>query len=276
MNTAPDIAGYTDYRKYLQDAYVARKSWDGKFSQRFINQKMGTRSSGWFADVLARRQKLKPHHATQIGTIFKLESRERDFLRVLIELEQASTPEERTAAYDKWFSLKGMREEIVSKDRFKYFEHWYYPALRELLTLKPFQVNYAALSTLLYPPIKPAQAKEAVETLIRLGLVFPGAPSPLPVLVKDSSSKTNHWHKILKSYMQLALPALKKFSKEERNFSSLTLTFSPEGLKKAGDEIAALRSRLLMLSEKDRDRDRVYQCLFQVFPLSLPVETQGD
>ena len=276
MNGAPDISGYTDYRKYLQDAYVARKSWDGKFSQRYINQKMGTRSSGWFADILARRQKLKPHHAAPIAGIFKLESKERDFLRVLIELEQASTPEERTTAYDKWFGLKGMREEKINKDRFKYFEHWYYPALRELLTLKPFQGNYTALATLLYPPIKPSQAKEAVETLIRLGLVMPGAPSPLPVLVKDSSAKTNHWHKILKSYMQLALPALQRFTKDERNFSSLTLTFSPEGLKKAGDEIAALRSRLLMLSEKDRSRNRVYQCLFQVFPLSLPVELSDD
>ena len=276
MVPMPDISRYAEYQKFLQDAYTARKSRDGKFSQRFINQRMGVKSSGWFADILAKRQKLKSRHAAPLATVFKLEPKERDFLRVLIELEQAATPEERTTAYENWFQLKGMRQEKITRDKFKYFERWYYPALRELLTVEPFQGNYNALAAKFNPPISARQAKDAVETLTRLGVVLPGSPAPLPVLVKDSSAKTNHWHKILKSYMELALPALQRFSKEERNFSSLTLTFSPEGLKKAGEEIAALRSRLLMLSEKDRDRNRVYQCLFQVFPLTQPLEASRE
>lgn len=276
MIPAPDISRYAEYQKYLQEAYTSRKSWDAKFSQRFINQKMGVRSSGWFADILARRQKLKPRHAAPLATLFKLDAKEREFLRILIELEHASTPEEKTAAYERWFELKGMQQEKITKDRFKYFERWYYPALRELLTLESFQGDYAALAAKFCPPINPRQAKEAMEVLTRLGVILPGAPSPLPVLVKDSSTRTNHWHKILASYMQLAIPALQRFSKEERDFSSLTLAYSPEGLKKAGEEIAALRRRLLMLSEKDRDKNRIYQCLFQVFPLTQTSEVSRD
>lgn len=272
----PDISRYAEYQKFLQDAYVARKSHDARFSQRFINQRMGAKSSGWFADILAKRQKLKSRHAAPLSAVFKLEAKERDFLKVLIELELASTPEERTAAYDTWFQLKGMRQEKITRDKFKYFDRWYYPALRELLTLQPFDGNHAALAAKFNPPLTSRQAREAMETLTRLGVVLPGSPTPLPVLVKDSSSKTNHWHQILKSYMGLAVPALQRFSKEERDFSSLTLTFSSEGLKKAGEEIAALRSRLLMLSEKDREKNRVYQCLFQVFPLTEPLEISRD
>lgn len=272
MSKLPDISQYAEYAKYLQDAYTARKSRDKKFSHRFINQKMGIQSSGWFGDILAGRQRLKPRHVTPLAAIFKLESRERDFLRALVEMEQACTPEEKTAAYDKWLELKGVRQEKVAKDRFKYFERWYYPALREILSLYSFQGDYADLAAKLHPPIHPRQAKEALALLVRLGLINPGAPAPLPVLVKDSSAKTPHWHKILKAYMQLAGPALQKFGKDERDFSAVTLTMSPEGLKKAGEEITALRKRLLAMSERDRAKNRVYQCLFQVFPVSQNLE----
>jgi uncharacterized protein (TIGR02147 family) len=273
MLKPPDISQYAGYAKYLQDAYAARKSCNRKFSHRFINQKMGIQSSGWFGDIIAGRQRLKPRHITTLAAIFKLESRERDFLRTLVEMEQACTPEEKAVVYEKWLELKGTRQEKVAKDRFKYFERWYYPALRELLSLYSFHGDYADLAAKLHPPIGPNQARNALSLLVRLGLINPGAPAPLPILVKDSSVKTHHWHKILKSYMQLAAAALKKFGKDERDFSAVTLTLSPEGLKKAGEEITALRRRLLALSERDHAKNRVYQCLFQVFPISQILES---
>ncbi len=273
MKSGLDILKYVDYHKYLHDAYLLRKSADKKFSHRFINQKVGIRSSGWFADILAKRQKLKPHQASTLAVIFKLVPKEREFLRVLIEMERASSSEDRAAAYGKWFHLKDLRQEKVTRDKFKYFERWYYPALRELLTLNSFDGNYAALAAQLCPPIQPRQAKLTDAALMRMGMFLPGSGKNLPTLVKDGASKTYHWRKLLKSYMQLSLPALERFGKEERDFSALTLTLSPEGLKKSGEEIAALRGRLLMISDQDSGKNRVYQCLFQMFPLSHPQET---
>jgi len=274
MMAAPDISQYTEYAKYLKDAYTARKSWDKKFSQRFINQRMGSQSSGWFADILAGRKKLKFRHGMALAALFKLDSREQEFFRTLIAMNQADSEEEKTVAYNTWLELKGISQEKVAKDRFKYFEHWYYPALRELLAVYPFQGDYAALGAKLFPPITPRQAKEAVALLVRLGLIHPGAPTPLPALLMDTSAKTAYWNKIMKAYMQLALPALKKFDKEERDFSALTLTLSRNSFKKANEEIAALRRRLLSLSAKDKGSNCVYQCLFQIFPISHPVEVR--
>lgn len=264
----PDISRYTEYRKYLRDAYAAHKLRDRKFSHRFITQKMGIPSPGWFADVLASRQNLKPRNLNPLMTVFKLDSREREFLRALVEMEQAGTPEERTAAYEKWLELKGTGKEKIAKDRFKYFDHWYYPILREILALESFQGDYADLAAKVHPPIRPAQAKEAVQSLTRLRLLSPVSRTSLPVAVKDTSTQPLRSHKLQQAYMRLAGPALQKFNKEQRNFSALTLSLSPEGLKKAGEEIATLRWKLLTLSEKERDKNRVYQCLFQVFPVS--------
>jgi uncharacterized protein (TIGR02147 family) len=272
MTATLDISQYTEYSKYLHDAYVARRLKDKKFSQRFINQKMGSQSSGWFADVLAGRKKLKLRHAAPMAAIFKLDAREQEFLRILIAMELADSHEEKTIAYDKWLELKGVSQEKISRDRFKYFERWYYPALRELLIIYPFRGDYAGLGARLHPPISARQAKEGVTLLTRLGLINSGAPAPLPVLLMDTSARTKYWDGIMKAYMQLSLPALEKFRKEERDFSALTLPLSQEGLQKAGEEIAALRKRLLALSERDKANDRIYQCLFQVFPISRSME----
>ena len=268
MPTAPDISQYTEYPKYLRTVYEFHKSRDGKFSQRFITKKMGIASPGWFADILAGRQNLKLRDLSPLALIFKLDSREREFLRVLVEMEQASTQEEKTAAYEKWLDLKGIKKELVAKDQFKYFEHWYYPILRELLALEPFQGDYTALAAKVHPPIRPSQAREALKTLTRLGLIVPGSKHSLPILVKDISAQPHRSHNLQRAYMKLAQPALLNFDKTQRNFSALTLSFSPEDLSKAGEEIAALRWKLSMLSEKGRKKNRVYQCLFQVFPVS--------
>lgn len=94
----------------------------------------------------------------------------------------------------------------------------------------------------------------------------------MPVLVKAPAPESKDWNRILQAFGRLAAAALENTPKAERNISALTLTLSPEGLAKAGEEIANLRKRLLLIADKDRARNRVYQCLFQVFPLSHPQE----
>ena len=272
MTTTPDISLYMEYTQYLRDAYGARKSKDKKFSHRFICQKMGRPSPAWFSDILAGRKKLKPRHAVPLAALFKLNKQELEFLRMFIAMDLADSHEEKTAVYDKLLELKGVSQEKIFADRFKYFERWYYPALRELLTVHPDKGDYAKLGAKLDPPITARQAKDAVGLLMRLGLTHLGTPSPLPILIMDTSARTAYWNKIMQAYTRLALPAIKKFNKTERDFSALTLPLSREGLQIASEEIAALRGRLLALSERDKANDRIYQCLFQVFPISKPVE----
>lgn len=276
----PDIAAYAEYRHYLKDRYMAMKSLDAKFSHRYINAKSGAKSSGWFSDILAGRQKLKSNQARKLAVTFKLNAKEQDFLLVLVEMEKASDPEQRVAAMEKWLALKGPKLETVEKDRFAFFDHWYHLVLREMLGVLPFNGDYAALGAALSPSISAAKTKEALDLLQRLGLILPQVwnrrISDIPVLVKAPAGETIHWNRILKDMMKLAPAALDRYKKEERNFSALTMSLSPEGLKKAGEEIALLRKRLLLIAEKDRAQNRIYQCLFQLFPVTQVLEAPRD
>jgi uncharacterized protein (TIGR02147 family) len=274
--TLPEIIDYAEYRLYLKDRYKAMKERDAKFSHRYINAKTGAKSTGWISDILAGRQRLRIDQVRLVATAFKMNVREKEFLSILVEMEKASSPEQRVSAMEKWLALKGPKEEMVDKDRFAFFDHWYHMVLREVLSILPFSGDYAVLGAALSPPISASQAKKAVDLMQRLGLILPQIwnrrMADMPVLIKMPGGEATQWNRILKDMMKLAPVALDKHSKEERNFSALTLTLSPDGLKKAGEEIALLRKRLLLIVDKDRKQNRVYQCLFQLFPVSQTLE----
>ncbi len=274
VKPAPDILEFAEYRRYLQERYRFLKLNNRKFSHRYINSKVGVKSSGWFGDVLAGRQRLKPAHVRSVASVFKLNPEEQRCLHILVDLDDAETPEDSAAAYERWAQLKGVGQETIAKDRFKFYDHWYFSAFRELLAIYPGVRDPEILAAALDPGITPKQARAAIELLGRLGVLREGeaAPGKMPVLVKDAAARTRHWKKMMGSMIKLGRRALDKYDREQRNFSGLTLTFSDEGMKKAGEEITALRKRLLYLSEKDKYSNRVYNCLFQIYPVSNPLE----
>ena len=134
----PDVVNYAEYRLFLKDRYTAMKAGNAKFSHRYINAKVGAKSSGWISDILAGRQKLNAGQVRAVALAFKLDKREQEFLAVLVEMEKASNPDQRVSAMEKWLALKGPRREAVDKDRFAFFDHWYHLVLREVLGILPF------------------------------------------------------------------------------------------------------------------------------------------
>lgn len=272
----PDISAYAEYRVYLSDRYKAMKAERPQFSHRYINSKSGAKSTGWFADLLGGRLRLKPEQVKGLAAAFRMDERETAFLKALVEIERANHPEARVAAMENWLSLKGYKRETIEEDRFAFFDHWYHLVLREVLAILPFTGDYAALGGALSPPIPAAKARKALDLLQRLGLILPQTwnrrISDMPVLVKTPSGGSAQWNRILKDMMKLAPAALDAYGKDERDFSALTLSLSPAGLKKAGEEITQMRKKLLLIAEKDRGQNRIYQCLFQVFPVSQVLE----
>lgn len=272
----PDIIAYAEYRTYLKDRYEAMKALSPKFSHRYINTKVGAKSSGWLGDLLAGRHRLKRSMVQKVAMAFRMDEREREFLSALVDLERASDPEERVVAMERWLALKGPKREIVEKDRFAFFDHWYHLVLREVLGILPFKGDYGVLGAALDPAISAAQAKKAIDLMQRLGLIIPQTWSrrqaDIPVLVKSPSGEAGQGNRLQLQMMKLAPDALARFKKEERDFSALTLSLSPEGMRKAGNEVAQLRKRLLLIAEKDRGQNRVFQCLFQIFPVTQVLE----
>lgn len=267
----PDIFAFTDFRAFLAAYYEGRKAKKDGFSHRFIAEKVGASSTGWFSDILKGRISLTGTHLLRLSKLLGLKGHEEDYFETLVRLSQAASLEERTHCMEKVLSFKQIKPELVGKDQFEYYSRWYYSAIRELLFIHDFQGDYSALARRLSPPISATQARKAVQLLLKLAFVAADDQGRLrpttEVLAKDPQLKTLYWASFQKANLDLAIGALERYPKEERDISSLALVLSPEGFAIARREIRSLRKKLLALGA-NAPGDKVYQCNFQVFPVS--------
>ncbi len=275
------IFHYTDYRAFLKDALQALKEKDPKMSQRWIQQRLGVKTSGWLADLLAGRRKLGRAQLEVFARILNLSAREELYFQTLVDYMHATSTPNRNRAFEKLASFHEVPRDIIDPDRFEYFGKWYYGAIRELLLIEPYKGDPARLARSLNPPITPAQAKEAISVLERLGMVKRYASGELRPSVehvkKASHFGPDHYYRYIRAQMELGIDAVERIPKDERDVSALTLVLSEEGFRTFREELKELRSRMVQLSEAENrkfwpgvtgDSRRVYQSLLQVFPVS--------
>jgi uncharacterized protein (TIGR02147 family) len=268
-----DIFAYTDFRKYLADYYQARKKTDRKFSHRFIQEKTGVSSAGWFADVAKGRTNIHGSHILKLAKLLQLRNSETDYFESMVLFGQAGSLEERTRFFQKMIAFKEVRADLVGMDRLEFYSKWYHGAIRELLFFHPFRGDYAELARRLSPPIRQAEARDSIALLERLDMIEPngvgGYRSKEAVLKKDAAFPSVVMANFLKHNMELAIEALDRYSKEERDVSCLTVSLSEQGFAHVKEDIRALRKKILAMTEVDVAPTKVYQCNFQFFPLSI-------
>jgi uncharacterized protein (TIGR02147 family) len=264
------IFEYTDYRCFLKACYEERKARDRKFSHRFIADKVGAASTGWFSDLVAGRINLTGAHRARLAKLLELKPNEENYLEAMVNYAHAGSLEERTRCFRKILAFKESKPDLVERDQFEYFAEWYHAAVRELLFIVDFRSDWEDLARRLNPPLRPAQARQSVELLERLRLVRKderGRYRPTAsILKKDSSFRSLHLANFLKANMNLAIESLERHPKEERDISAITVALSEEDFRAAALEVQALRKRLLAMGERPCGGKKVYQCNFQLFP----------
>jgi uncharacterized protein (TIGR02147 family) len=266
------VLEYSDYRLFLKDHYDWAHANTRSFSHRMIATKVGSSSSGWFSDILKARQNLTGTQLVKLSTLLKLGERESDYFESLVQFNQAASLDEKNRYFRKLIALRKPESKLVGQDQFEYYSKWYYAAIRELLFFYDFRGDYHILSRKLNPPIKPAEAKEAIQLLVSLDFIRKDAQGryrPLEnTLKKDTSFKSLFAVNFLKANMELGIAALEMFAKEERHISAMTLSYSESFRIKAEAEIEMLRNKLVALMDEDPHPEKVFQLNLQFFPLT--------
>jgi uncharacterized protein (TIGR02147 family) len=268
-----DIFQYTDYRKYLQDLYLAKKKDRAMFSHRFIAQKVGFQSSGFFSKILLGKRNISGEMIKRFTAFLKLGKKEAGYFEAMVYYNQAATIEDKK----RWFTeLTGFKDSVLRKvdpSSFEYFDKWYHTAIRELLHFRPFTGDYGQLAKSLVPSISPAEAKRSLELLERLGYILKNAQGQF-VRSDTFSYSTGMAERnfLLDQYqigtLELAKEALNTLPRGERNLSTLTFSYSKSMFPKLEEEVRAFRKRLLEMAEANKTDDTVYQFNFQLYPLT--------
>jgi uncharacterized protein (TIGR02147 family) len=276
------IYRYLDFLQFLKDSFCELKESDKKYSHRFISNALGINSSGWIADVLAGRRRVSRNQLLKLSQLLDLDSKEEEFFQLLADYSQAETEKDAQKILEKILSFQELPKELIDEDRFEYFSKWYYAAIRELLLINSFKGDYQSLAHSLIPSITESEAMESIRLLERLGLIKKfagGIYKPVNDYVKkEKGGNRTYYYQFMKTSMRLGLDALEDIPRDERDVSALVLNLSENSLNEVREDIKNLRKKMIQLSEQDQQNPRkqknairVYESIFQIFPVSLKI-----
>jgi uncharacterized protein (TIGR02147 family) len=266
------IFTYSDYRKFLKDAYTSRKSIDIKFSYRFIAKEAGFNSSSYFLKIIGGSRDISLDLALRLADVFKLKKQEKEYFGLLVQFNQAKTHSEKSHYYEKLGAFRKSKSKLISPDEFEIFDKWYYVAIREMLAFHHFKGDFQSLARKLIPSITPGEAVKAIHLLERLGFIrkdSQGRYRKADLVISTGSE----WQAMsvagfqLQS-LELARKAFDNMPRSARDISTLTLSISAEVLAEVKERIKKCREEILELSRDERGADGVYQLNMQFFPLS--------
>jgi uncharacterized protein (TIGR02147 family) len=242
------------------------------FSYRYIAQYTGASSAGWFPNVLRGRINLTSSYIVKIIQLMKLSSRESEYFESLVSFNQAGNPDEKDHYLEKLNQIRGIEPVLVKAKDFEYLSKWYISAIRELLLVNKLRDNSEKIASLIVPPLTTDEAREAIDILKKTDLVRSDIHGYLvprnTIIKKDPSVKSNLWKTFMIEKIKLGAEAVDQFPKDQRDISEVCTPLSEKSFEEIKDEIDKLRKKILILSEKDKSHDRVFQCNIQLFPLT--------
>lgn len=271
------IIDYLDYRAFLKDAYREKRKRNTAFSCRYLAGKVGS-DSGTLSRILRSQRHLDPRMANSLARAYGLQDFEREYFETLVLFGQATTHIEKNIFLEKLLNLRGSTVKTLEERQFQFYRKWFYPAMRELFNILPFDGNYQKLARTLRPPITVQEAKEAVKLIQDLGLVEKdkeGALRPTEKLITSGDNVRAVFMTNLQSAMaELSARAIHEVEPAERDFSGLTLSLSTEGFRQIKEKIKQIRRQILEQAAKDPKAERVYRLNLQFFPLSYDAPSE--
>jgi uncharacterized protein (TIGR02147 family) len=274
----PDIYAYLDYRVYLREWFAARKAANPRFSHRAFVRRAGRASPSALLHVMEGKRDLSAQGVADFSRALGLRSEEAGFFAALVDLGQATHPDERARAWDRVSATRRFREaRRLEGDGMEYLSAWYYPAVRELSLCDGFRAEPEWIAGHLRPKVTPAQARKALDLLLSMGLLERREDGS--VIATQASVVTPHevaglaafnFHKAM---CERGLHALSDFPYPERHYCAVTVAIPADLLPRLKQELDAFQERLLDLCDGDtRPKDRVFQANLQLFPLTTPVD----
>lgn len=266
------VYNYTNYRHYLRDLLEYTREKDPEFSFRKFCKIAGIVSPSFLKHVIDNDRNLSQEGAQKFLLGFGIEGPEAAFFEILVQMNQAKTLEERNKHFQHLKKFAGFRQVCqLERDGFEYYRKWYHPAVRELVGMCKGVVTAKWIATKVNPRITIKAAQDSLDLLLRLGLIEKTADSfrKKHAIVKGFSDlKSMMLQNYHKEMIDLGKESMDRFTSENRNVTSVTISIPESKIAEVKDKISKLREDLLQLALQSKDPDTVVQVNFQEFPIT--------
>lgn len=265
--SGPSPFAYFDYRQYLAEAFRYRKARDEKFSHRGFLQAAGIPGSAYLVRVLNSTRKLNRKYVPHFCRALGLSAREAQYFAALVDYGNTKAHEARHLLLKDMLKLRAADPQFLLRDRrLNFFKRWYYPVVREIVSLTDVRDDFNQVARMVVPPITAVQAENAVRFLEKNGFVRREADGRYALSEPFVSSGDALNSTVLDQYhranLALNCEALDLVPPDLRSASSLTLTLSEAGFERIRREIRDFRAHLMAIAKEDAHPERVFHIGF--------------
>lgn len=274
LTNSMTVFDYIDYRLFLKDKLAELKENNSRFSFRLFARLAGLSSPGYLKMVMDGERNLSPTSINQFAKGLKLGKKEAMYFEALVLFKQAKSEAERDMYLERLSALKPQPKLMgISKDQFEYFTHHYYVVIREMVALPDFKEDEEWIASHMSTPIKAKEAREAIDTLLRLGLVHRDedgklvqADGSLTTEPEVASVEVFNFHR---NMLNEAKAAMIHLSPESRDITSLTIPIPKDFLPEIKHKIQELRETIIhTINNGPPHYHEVYQINIQLFPVT--------
>lgn len=269
----PILYRHIDYREYLYAWYLYQKSIVPRFSYRAFAELVGVCSHNYLQRIIRGNRNLSPKYLKEFSKALELSRAESRYFNLLIEYDTVSAAESKTSLFKRIMLLREKDgKELMQESQLLFFDQWYRPIVRELLTLYPFDGNFKKLGARCIPRISENDAREAVSYLRDNGFItFNDSGTYIqtsPVISTGDEIQSLFVRKYHQETMRVVSDLIDTIPPQEREVSTLTFSVSQETYSKMKEEIRSFRKRLIDLAQSDESPEKVYTASFQLMPRS--------
>ncbi|MGL1903758.1 MAG: TIGR02147 family protein [Fibrobacterales bacterium] len=267
---------YIDYREYIKEYYRVNKESRFGFSYRAFSKKAGFSSPSFIRLVIEGEKNLTKNSVLKLSHAMELNTEECEFFEDLVFFGQAKIFDEKQHYLTRIDLRRDKNDPSVLKPaQFDYLKDWYNPLLLEMVSVNGFEEDPVKIASMIPFEVTPKQVKAALEFLIQNGFLERDGRGKLVKVDKTLATGPLDEQEVLqilarsfhKKMTELAVEAVTRFSKEQRNTTNTTLSFSRKSYQLATERIKAMRYELLELAASDDETDTVYQLNVNLFPL---------
>lgn len=270
---ACSVFQFTDFREFLKAVLEERKGHSRGWSHRFIADRIGLKSGGHISLILNGKANLKDRALEALVDLLKLSPSEGLYFRNLVHYNQAMTHEEQKHWFSRMNESRDSSVTVLDVSQYVYYSRWYYPAVREALTVFDFSGSeYQQLGAKMLPVLSAAEVHEAIDLLIRLKLIAKDAKgyfrSVDSILTTGPQLNGFYFREYVQNILELARSASQNVAAGEKYNSWISMAISRESFQKVVEETRLFRKRILKIIEQEENADRAYLLNMNLFPIT--------
>lgn len=268
----PIVYSYSNFRRFLSDWHAWAQEQNPDLNKSEVSRQLGLpRTRSFFTDVLAGR-KLTPTFVDRMVGLLGIDRDEARYFRILVRYNQAETPEDRELAFDQLAGMSRVQRTELEQAAYRYYRHWWTGAVRALLATGDFTDDPKPIAQILRPTVTPGQVKEAIATLLELGLVEPDAHGFLRQTTKMLATPEQSREELVKQLqiqqMQVVQTSLMSGDDPDRRVFTNTVAISAEGAELILERVETFRRALRAIVQQDpAPQERVLQISISLIPL---------